>query len=136
MLWYKGWQETRLRLWIALGYMGILLAFYSLRTIAPSLLPPPPYGAKPSLGIGLILMMGSFVTVMCMWFAGAGIASQGTFQFLKGLHGSTQYTLSLPVSRLPVAGRTSRSRMAGNGWCDRNVLLRSVASSSGAVPRS
>jgi hypothetical protein len=100
MLWYKGWQETRLRLWIALGYMGILLAFYSLRTIAPSLLPPPPSGTKPNLGLGLILMMGSFVTVICMWFAGAGIASQGKFQFLKGLHGSTQYTLSLPVSRL------------------------------------
>src|SRR5580704_6122392 len=97
MLWYKSWLETRLRLWIALVYMGILLAFNSLRTIAPSLLPP--LATKPSLGLALILMMGSFATVMCMWFAGAGIASQGAFQFLKGLHGSTQYTLSLPVSR-------------------------------------
>jgi len=96
MLWYKGWLETRLRFWIALGWMGMLLVFVSLRTIAPP--PQPPPGRNPVLG--LALMMGSFVTVMCTWFAGAGIASQGAFQMLKGLHGSTQFTLSLPVNRL------------------------------------
>jgi hypothetical protein len=96
MLWYKGWLETRLRLWIALAWMGSLLAFDSIRAIAPSALPP--LGPRPV--VGLALMMGSFVTVMCTWFAGAGIASQGAFQFLKGLHGSTQFTLSLPASRL------------------------------------
>jgi hypothetical protein len=98
MLWFKGWLETRLKLWIALVYMGVLLIFYSLRTIAPSLLPP--LAPQPSLGLGLMFLMGSFVTIMCAWFPGAGIASQGSFQFLRGLHGSTQYTLSLPVSRL------------------------------------
>ena len=92
MIWYKGWLETRLRLWIALGWMSFLLVFVTLRNVAP------PPGADPVLGLSL--MMGSFVTVMCTWFAGAGIASQGSFQFLKGLHGSTQYTLALPVSRL------------------------------------
>jgi hypothetical protein len=111
MLWYKSWQETRLRLWIALGYMGILLAFYSLRTIAPSALPP--LAPKPSLGLFLISGMGSFVTVMCMWFPGAGIASQGAFQFLKSLHGSTQYTLSLPVSRFQLL-----AVRAGLGWLE------------------
>jgi hypothetical protein len=92
MFWYKAWLETRLRLWIALGWMSFLLLFAALRTVAP----------KPETNsvFGLSVMMGSFVTVMCAWFAGAGIASQGSFQFLKGLHGSTQYTLSLPVSRL------------------------------------
>lgn len=92
MFWYKGWLETRLRLGIAVGWMSFLLIFAALRTI------PPRPGVSPVLGISL--MMGSFVTVMSTWFAGAGIASQGSFQFLKGLHGSTQYTLSLPVSRL------------------------------------
>ncbi len=92
MLWYKAWLETRLRLWIALGWMSFLLVFASLRTVAPR------PGTNPV--VGLSLMMGSFVTVMCTWFAGAGIISQGSFQFLKGMHGSTQYTLSLPVSRL------------------------------------
>jgi hypothetical protein len=136
MLWYKGWLETQIRLWIALGYMGILLAFYSLRTIAPSLLPPPPPGPKPSLGLFLISAMGSFVTVICMWFAGAGIASQGKFQFLKGLHGSTQYTLSLPVSRfqlLAVRAALGWLEMAGvigtfcyGAWLAAPVLFQGV----------
>jgi len=99
MIWYKSWLETRMKLLIALGYTGCLLAIDSLRTIAPSLLPPPAH--KPSLGFFLTSMMGSFVTMMCAYFfPGAGIAtSQHSFLFLKGLHGSTQYTLSLPVSR-------------------------------------
>ena len=92
MFWYKAWLETRLRLWIALGWMSFQLVFVALRTVAPQ------PGTSPVLGLSL--MMGSFVTMMCTWFAGAGIVSQGSFQFLKGLHGSTQYTLSLPVSRL------------------------------------
>ena len=92
MFWYKAWLETRLRLWIALGWMSFLFVFVALRTVAPQ--------PETNPVLGLSLMMGSFVTVMCTWFAGSGIASQGSFQFLKGLHGSTQYTLSLPVSRL------------------------------------
>jgi hypothetical protein len=94
MLWYKGWLETRLRLWIALCWTAVLLISAALRTKAG------PAQLGPRQGIALALMMGSFVTVMCVWFAGAGIASQGSFQMLKGLHGSTQLTLSLPVSRL------------------------------------
>jgi hypothetical protein len=116
MLWFKGWLETRLKLWIALVYMGGLLGFYSLRTIAPSLLPP--LGPQPSLGLGLMLMMGSFVTVMSTWFPGAGIVSQGTFQFLKGLHGSTQYTLSLPVSRLQLL-----AVRAALGWIEMTGVI-------------
>ncbi len=90
MLWYKGWIETRMRVWIALGWTLVLLVSVSLRPVAPS----------PAPVLGLALMIGSQVTVMCVWFAGAGIASQSSVQFLKGLHGSTQYTLSLPASRL------------------------------------
>ena len=116
MLWYKSWLETHLKLWIALGYTGCLLAIASLRTIAPALLPPPAH--KPSLGSFLTLMMGSFVTMMCgYFFPGAGIAtSQHSFLFLKGLHGSTQYTLSLPVSRfqlLAVRAAVGWLEMAG-----------------------
>jgi hypothetical protein len=94
MLWYKGWLETRLRLWIALCWTAVLLISAALRTKTGSA------QQVPRPGLALSLMMGSFVTVMCVWFAGAGIASQGSFQMLKGLHGSTQLTLSLPVSRL------------------------------------
>ena len=111
MLWYKSWLETRARLAIALGYMGFLLASVSLRTAAPGAVGPKPI-------LGLALMMGSFVTVMCTVFAGAGIASQGAFQFLKGLHGSTQVTLSLPVSR-----RHLLAVRAALGWVEMAVVL-------------
>ena len=114
MLWYKSWLETRLRLVIALGYLGTLLLFLALRgTVPPGLWP---MAAKPS--VGLPLMVGSFVTVMCTLFAGSGIASQGSFQFLKGLHGSTQFTLSLPVTRL----RLMAVRVA-LGWAEMTVVF-------------
>ena len=86
MLWYKSWVETRLRLWIALGFTGVFLALISLR-------PPAQPGAKPTLGI-------FFLWMICVSFPGAGINSQRSVLFSKGLHGSAQYTLSLPVSRL------------------------------------
>ena len=109
MLWYKGWLETRLRLLIALGLTGILLALSSIR-------PPAQPVPKPTLGL-------YFVWMMCATFPGAGINSQLPFWFLKGLHGST---IHLVIARepVPVAGGASRSRMAGNGWRDSNVLLR------------
>ena len=47
------------------------------------------------------------------WLAGAGINTQPTFQATKGLHGSTLFTLSLPVSRLRLL--TVR---AGMGWLE------------------
>jgi len=90
MLWYKGWLETRLRLWIALGLTGILLALiFALISIRRPAQP----GPKPTLGT-------FFLWMICVTFPGAGINSQLPFWFLRGLHGSTQYTLSLPVSRL------------------------------------
>jgi hypothetical protein len=110
MFWYKGWLETRLRLWIAFGWIGLLLTSVALRTVAPQ------PGRNPVFG--LALMMGSFVTTMCAWFAGAGIASQGSFQFLKGLHGSTQYTLSLPVSRLRLL-----AIRATLGWMEMAIVI-------------
>jgi len=111
MLWYKGWLETRARLWIALGYMGFLLLSVSFRAAAPGAVGPKPIA-------GLALMMGSFVTVMCAVFAGAGIVSQGAFQFLKGLHGSTQVTLSLPFSRLHLL-----AVRAALGWVEMAAVL-------------
>ena len=40
MLWYKGWVETRLRLWITLGLTGILLGLVSIRPPAEPALSP------------------------------------------------------------------------------------------------
>ncbi len=108
MLWYKGWIETRVRLGIALAWMIILLVSVSFRASAPS----------PNPVLGLALMIGSQVTVMCGWFAGAGIASQSSVQFLKGMHGSTQYTLSLPASRFQLL-----AVRAALGWMEMAGLI-------------
>jgi hypothetical protein len=93
MLWHKGWLETRIRLLMSLGYAGgcLLLAFLN-RTTAP------PPGAQLSATFGIIAAI--FILVFSPFLAGAGIATQSAFQVTKGLHGSTLFTLSLPVSRL------------------------------------
>jgi hypothetical protein len=109
MLWYKAWLETRIRLWVTFGYTAIFLALLRIRTLAPAALPPPRSNPAAGLAMGMI----SFITVICALLAGSGIASQASFQAIKGLHGSTQFTLSLPVSRL----RLIMVR-AGLGWLE------------------
>ncbi|MGP8258657.1 MAG: hypothetical protein ACLQM6_01755 [Acidobacteriaceae bacterium] len=91
MLWYKGWLETRLRLLFALGIMGFLL--FRQNSLAPNI--------KTSLLMFLVTFYGQIlVMLVCALLAGAGIVTQPAFQASKGLHGSMQFTLSLPVSRL------------------------------------
>lgn len=118
MLWYKSWLETRIRLWIALGYTVIMLAFFSIRTIAPAAFPPP----RANVATGLAMFMIGFVTFICAVLAQAGIASQAAFQALKGLHGSTQYTLSLPVSRFRLL-----AVRAGLGWLEMTGVIAIVS---------
>ncbi len=103
MLWYKGWLETRLRLWIGLGVTGSLLA---LVLTLVSIRPPAQPGPTPTLGT-------FFLWIMCGTFPGAGINSPKPFGLLKGFHGSTQYTLSLPVSRFQLL-----AVRAGLGWLE------------------
>jgi hypothetical protein len=93
MLWYKGWLETRFRLAFSIAFIGFLLVTAHLAGTKP-----PPPGAKPVEG--LVLMAQSMVVVFYSMLAGAGINTQPAFQAVKGLHGSTMFTLSLPVSRL------------------------------------
>jgi hypothetical protein len=90
MLWYKGWFETRIKLSISLGFMVVLLVFVSTGDA-------PPPGTKAVLGLSI--MTTAFSLVVYTWLAGAGIVTQPGFQATKGLHGSTLFTLSLPVSR-------------------------------------
>ena len=54
-----------------------------------------------------------FAVILYTWLAGAGIDTQPGFRATKGLHGSTLFTLSLPVSRLRLL--TVR---AGTGWLE------------------
>jgi hypothetical protein len=92
MLWhtlaYKGWLETRFRLLFALAFIGLMLVqLHSIPAKSPN-------GVK-----GIVLIGWILVASICVMLAGAGIATQPSFQATKGLHGSILFTLSLPVSR-------------------------------------
>jgi len=103
---YKAWLETQFRLLFTLGLVGLwLIIFFSMRSIAA------PPGAKPAAAFALIAT--TQMLVIYSWLAGAGIATQPAFQAMKGLYGSTEYTLSLPVSRLRLL-----AVRAGIGWLE------------------
>jgi hypothetical protein len=106
MLWYKSWLETQFRLLFTLGLVGFwLIVSFSIRSIAA------PPGAKPAAMFAF--MATTQMVVIYTWLAGAGIATQPAFQEMKGLYGSTQYTLSLPVSRFRLL-----AVRAGIGWLE------------------
>jgi hypothetical protein len=111
MLWYKGWLETRFRLLFLLGFAGFLVVF--MHTVGVK---PPPPGSPPLSG--LPLMVTSFSVVAYSLLGGAGINTQPTFQASKGLHGSTLFTLSLPVSRFQLL-----LVRAGVGWIEMTGLI-------------
>lgn len=91
MLWYKGWLETRFKLLFTLGFVCLNLRMG--HSFSPNI--------KTSVLLSMVTFMGQMMGMMiCALLAGAGINTQPTFQATRGLHGSTQFTLSLPVSRL------------------------------------
>lgn len=107
MLWYKGWLETRFRLLFILGVMMFILAVQ--------------YSSRTTLRTGprsvVVTVIGSFTAILlmmvCAMLAGAGIQTQPSFQATKGTHGSSLFTLSLPVSRLRLL-----AVRAGIGWLE------------------
>jgi hypothetical protein len=111
MLWLKGWLETRFRLLFMLGFMGFYLAvFYSMRNGAA------PPGAKPAAIFAMTAIV--FAVILYAWLAGAGVVTQPSFQATKGIHGSTLFTLSLPVSRLRLL-----AVRATLGWLELTLAL-------------
>jgi len=95
MLWYKGWLETRYRLLFCIGWATVFLAL-----VHPAHTTPMPLGAKGSVFSVVMLSCPMVVLVGCAMLGGSGVVTQPTLQAAKGLHGSTLYTLSLPVSRV------------------------------------
>jgi hypothetical protein len=91
MLWYKGWLETRIRLLVTFGVVIAFLSFMHAHAV---------HDMKPAAIAGMILTPKLSVIWICAFLAGSGIATQPSFQATKGLHGSTVFTLALPVSRL------------------------------------
>jgi hypothetical protein len=102
MLWHKGWLETRFRLLFTVALMGLILTFqHSARTT--------PQGI-----VGIVIFSNPVLVVMVSaMLAGAGVATQPSFTVTKGIHGSTLFTLSLPVSRARLLGVR-----AGIGWLE------------------
>src|ERR1700677_4437241 len=105
MLWCKGWLETRFRLLFSLGLMSFILvsAYWNHA----------PFNLR-----GFIMSPGSVTTVLPIMLAGAGIVTQPALQATKGLHGSTLFTLSLPVSRLRLL-----AVRASLGWLEMAVAM-------------
>jgi len=102
MLWYKAWLETRFGLAFLFGLYTLvwLVASTGVR-LAPAKQAPKPQE--------LAFLADAFAfpfIAAAISLAGTGIKTpSGGFQNqLKGLHGSTLYTLSLPVSRLKLVG--------------------------------
>jgi hypothetical protein len=93
MLWYKGWLEVRIRLLVSIVVM--CFGVYMARTATLTM------GTLSRSTVGSLMFGNTIVVALaCLWLAGAGIITQPAFQAVKGIHGSTLFTLSLPVSRL------------------------------------
>jgi hypothetical protein len=102
MLWYKGWLETRYRLLFVIAYAGLMLTFLH------------PHRNSPQGVNGIIrFSMPALVMGICTLLAGAGVATQPTLTVSKGIHGSTLFTLSLPVTRFRLL-----AVRAGIGWLE------------------
>ena len=84
MLLMKAWMETRWRL------LGV--AIYLLIALAMSSLNP--------AGTNVLTTLWFMLTFLAISLGGSGVRSQAPLGFSEGLAGSTQFTLSLPVSRL------------------------------------
>lgn len=102
MLWHKGWLETRYRLLFALGFVGLFQVLQYKNGTTPQ---------------GILALVQFTVPVLVVMtyslLAGAGIATQPSLVASKGIHGSTLFTLSLPVSRLRLM-----SVRAAIGWLE------------------
>ena len=110
MLWHKAWLETQFKFWLSLATV-VLFAMVLRSTPAKA-----PNAAPTAAAFGFATSI--LVVVVCVWLAGAGINTQPGFQAVKGLHGSTLFTLSLPVSRHRlIAVRASA------GWLEMSALV-------------
>jgi hypothetical protein len=97
MLWMKGWLETRARVVLGIFMVSLFLVLNSVR-------PQQPRQPGIPLVVAMGIMVGAISLALCAWLAGAGITTQDGLRKTRGLEGSTQFTLSLPVSRLRLVG--------------------------------
>lgn len=110
MLWFKGWLETRFRLPFVLVVVSLMLVLQS-------------YGGGKADVRTVLFMAGISLWMICVFLAAAGIVTQQSIQAAKGLHGSTLFTLTLPVSRFRLL-----AVRAGLGWLEMIVAIGWVCS--------
>lgn len=84
MLLMKAWMETR---WRLLGMAMYLLIALALSSLNPA-------------STNVLTTLWFMLTFLAISLGGSGVRSQAPLGFSEGLAGSTQFTLSLPVSRL------------------------------------
>jgi hypothetical protein len=84
MLLMKAWMETRWRL--------LVLAFYLLIALALNYRSP--------TGTTVLTTAWFMLTFLAISLGGSGVISQAPLVFSEGVAGSTQFTISLPVTRL------------------------------------
>jgi len=100
MLWFKGWMETRFRL---LFVFVVVASIFILQSYG---------GSKVDVRV-VLFGAGTSMWMICVFLGAAGIVTQQSLQAAKGLHGSTLFTLTLPVSRLRLL-----AVRAGLGWLE------------------
>jgi hypothetical protein len=93
-------METRIQLLVLIVFVGVMMAQFGLRA---------QYSVEGAATRGGLLV----VVLLSIMLPGAGIATQTGFQANKGLHESTFFTLSLPVSRFRLLAVRS-----GLGWLE------------------
>jgi hypothetical protein len=113
MLWLKGWLETRFRLLFMLAFTALPL--YSMHSAGAHASARSVSGLAAGLASHVIPL---FTVMICAFLGGAGIATQAPFKASKGLHGSTLFTLSMPVSRLRLL-----AVRAGIGWLETAAVI-------------
>lgn len=115
MLWCKSWLETRYRVVLMVGMTVVMLAMQhsSIESM---------WTKRDAHGVvlGLTYFLELYPLVTFLVFGGAGITTQ-TMRATKGLHGSMQYTLALPASRLRML-----AVRAGIGWVEGAGIIGAV----------
>lgn len=111
MLWHKAWLETRWRFVFCLGFVIVIQAF--IHWSGAKARPAQAHPLQAASAFALLSI--GWVTTM---LSGSGIQTQPSFQATRGLHASTYFTLSLPVSR----SRLLLVR-AALGWFEEIVVI-------------
>src|SRR5579884_1448581 len=95
MLWHKGWLESRFRFLFGLAGGIYLVGNAALSTA----------GSEAQQVVLVVRIATIAVAVLSAFLSGTGISTQYGLRRMRALHGSTMFTLTLPVSRFELLVR-------------------------------